>query len=241
MSADSRPAGERDASLAVRERYTSDSGRAYHESRFAIPDAAFPWVARLRARKLAPHVRAGDRVVEFGVGHGWNLAALACRERIGFDVGAHVAPILRAHGISFVERSEELASGSADVLICHHVLEHVAAPAETLVELRRILAPEGVLLLFVPYEIERRFRGYRPDEPNHHLFSWTAQSLGNLVTDCGFTVRSAGIGDFGYDRIAALWACRLGLGEAGFRGLRRAAHILRPSREVRIVATRQRN
>ena len=239
MSTDPQDADAHGPSLAARERYTGEAGRAYHESRFAIPDAAYPWVARLRARKVAPQVRPGDRVIEFGVGHGWNLAALACRERIGFDVGAHVAPVLSAQGIAFVDRVEELRSGSADVLICHHVLEHVSDPAATLAELRRILVPEGRLLLFVPYEIERRFRRYRAEEPDHHLFSWTPQSLGNLVSDCGFTVQSAAIGEYGYDRVSAVWAHRLRLGELGFHALRRAALTLRPNREVRIVAIRR--
>ncbi len=233
MSADPTP----HPSLAIRAHYVGDSGRAYHARRFAIPDAAYDWVARSRARKIAPQVSAAHTVVEFGVGHGWNLAALECRERVGVDVGAHVAPIVREHGIRFVEHPEELRSGSADVLICHHVLEHVPDPAATLAELHRILSPTGRLLLFVPYETERRFRRYTTDEPDHHLFSWTPQSLGNLVHDCGFSVDSAGLGEFGYDRIAAAWACRLGLGELGFRLLRRLALAVRPAREVRIVAT----
>jgi len=235
MSADQTP----EPSLAIRGHYVGEAGRAYHARRFAIPDAAYDWVARSRARKIAPQVSAASTVVEFGVGHGWNLAALDCRARIGFDVGAHVAPIVREHGIAFVERPEELHDGSADVLICHHVLEHVPDPAETLAELRRILSPAGRLLLFVPYETERRFRRYTDDEPDHHLFSWTPQSLGNLVHDCGFSVHSAGLGDFGYDRIAAAWACRLHLGERGFQLLRRLALAVRPVREVRIVASKQ--
>jgi SAM-dependent methyltransferase len=239
MASDRPETASADTSLAIRERYTGESGRSYHESRFAIPDAAYPWVARLRARKIAPHLRPEHRVVEFGVGHGWNLAALECRERIGFDVGAHVAPIVRKQGITFVERAEELHSGSADVLICHHVLEHVPDPAETLAELRRILAPEGRLLLFVPYEIERRYRHHDPREPNHHLFSWTPQTLGNLVKECGYSLSSARIGEYGYDRVAAVWACRLRLGEFGFRTMRRLALTLRPAREVRIVATKR--
>ena len=238
-SADQREATSPEPVLAIQERYVGEAGRAYHASRFAIPEAAYPWVSLARARKIAPHVRMESTVVEFGVGHGWNLAALRCRERIGFDVGAHVAPIVRQHGITFVERPEELRSGSADVLICHHVLEHVSAPTETLAELRRILSPAGHLLLFVPYETQRRFRRYTEAEPDHHLFSWTPQSLGNLVHDCGFSVESAGLGEYGYDRIAAVWACRLRLGEVGFRLLRRLALVVRPAREVRIVATKR--
>jgi SAM-dependent methyltransferase len=238
ISADHREAFSPDPSLAIRERYMGASGRYYHESRFAIPDAAYSWVARSRARKIAPHVSAGNTVIEFGVGHGWNLAVLSCRERIGFDVATHVAPIVRKQGIAFVERGEDLRSGSADVLICHHVLEHVPNPASTLVELRRILSPGGRLLLYVPYETERRFRRYVPGEPDHHLFSWTPQTLGNLVHDCGFSVSSAGTGEYGYDRVAAVWACRLRLGERGFHFLRRLALALRPVREVRIVAAK---
>jgi SAM-dependent methyltransferase len=235
MSADPTP----DPSLAVHGHYVGEAGRAYHARRFAIPDVAYDWVARSRARKIAPRVSANDTVVEFGVGHGWNLAALACGRRIGFDLGTHVASIVRAHGIDFVERAAELRDGSADVLVCHHLLEHVPDPAETLAELRRVLSPTGRLLLFVPYETERRFRRYTDDEPDHHLFSWTPQSLGNLVHDCGFSVDSAGLGEFGSDRISAAWACRLRLGEPGFQLLRRLALTLRPAREVRIVATKR--
>jgi len=228
-----------DPALGIQDRYTGESGRAYHESRFAIPDTAYLWVARLRAEKIAPHLRAEHSVVEYGVGHGWNLAALQCRRRTGFDVAAHVAPIVRAQGIDFVEKSEDLHSSSADVLVCHHVLEHVPNPSSTLAELHRILARDGRLLLFVPYETGRSSRRYAADEPNHHLFSWNAQTLGNLVTACGFSLISIGIGDYGYDRVAAVWACRLKLGERGFRALRRLALLLRPAHEVRVVAVKR--
>jgi SAM-dependent methyltransferase len=229
----------RDAATEIQHRYTGDSGRTYHESRFAIPESAYLWVARLRAEKIAPHLDAQNTVVEFGVGHGWNLAALNCRARIGYDVADHVAPIVRSHGIEFVGEPEELRSGSANLLICHHVLEHVPSPAETLFELRRILAPDGRLLLFVPYETGRRSRQYLAEEPDHHLYSWTVQTLGNLVSACGFLPISIGIGEYGYDRLAAAWSCRLHLGEPGFRMLRRLALMLRPVREVRLVAAKR--
>ena len=222
---------------AARLRYEGEAGRLYHDAKFAVPTEAYSWVARARAGKLARHVSEADIVVEFGVGMGWNLAALHCRERIGIDLGKHLAPTLRAHGITFIDRSEALADGSATVAVCHHVLEHVPHPADTLVELRRILAPGGRLLLFVPYEAERRYRRYVVDEPNHHLYAWNAQTLGNLVADCGFAVISAGIARYGYDRVASVWAHRLGLGEPGFHALQRSAQFIRPAWEVRIVAS----
>jgi SAM-dependent methyltransferase len=219
-------------------RYEGEAGRSYHESKRAIPDQAFPWVARLRAEKLQPHVRIGDVVLEFGVGYGWNLAALNCRRRIGCDAASFLAPAVQARGIEFVTDARSLPDGLADAVVCHHTLEHVPSPSEVLAELRRLLRTGGTLLLFVPFEKERRYRRFRPDEPNHHLYSWNAQTLGNLATDAGFQLRSAGVGRFGYDRVAAAWACRLRLGEAGFRCIRGLAHALRPAGEVRVVATK---
>jgi hypothetical protein len=104
--------------------------------------------------------------------------------------------------------------------------------------MRQFLRPAGTLLLYVPFEKERRYRHYNPSEPNHHLFSWNAQTMGNLVTECHFKVESAEVGEFGYDRFAATLACKLKFGEGGFRLIRRMAHLLKPASEVRVVASR---
>ena len=218
--------------------YQGEAGRAYHEGKRGIPSAALPWVARLRAEKFSPYVRVTDTVVEFGVGAGWNLAELKCARRIGFDVSDFLEPAMRELGVGFVRDSAALGDASADVVICHHMLEHALNPAASLGEIRRVLKPGGKLLLHVPFEKEARYRHHDPAEPNHHIFSWNAQTLGNLVTECGFKLESAGIGQFGYDRAASVWACKLKFGESGFRLLRSLAHLLAPADEVRVVATK---
>ncbi len=218
--------------------YRGEAGHAYHEGKRGIPPEAFPWVARLRAEKFAPHIRTTDTVVEFGVGSGWNLAELRCARRIGFDVSDLLEPALHERGIEFVRESASLGDASADVVICHHMLEHALNPVASLAEIRRVLKPGGKLLLCVPFEKERRYRHHDPAEPNHHLFSWNVQTLGNLVTECGFNLESSEVGQFGYDRAAATWACKLKLGEGGFRLLRFCAHLLIPASEVRLVATK---
>ncbi|MEW8062525.1 MAG: hypothetical protein AB2797_05370, partial [Candidatus Thiodiazotropha sp.] len=106
-----------------------------------------------------------------------------------------------------------------------------------LAEIRRLLKKDGRLLLFVPYEKEKRYRKYDPQEPNHHLYAWNVQTLGNLVDDCGFEITSGAVRRFGYDRFAANWAQRLGFGESGFRLIRWAAHTLKPAQEVFMVAS----
>lgn len=218
--------------------YTGEPGRQYHGGKRALPENAIPWVAALRARKFAPFVRPADTVLEYGVGSGWNLATLSCRRKIGYDVADFLEAEVRALGIEFFTDPKMLAEGVADVVICHHTLEHILQPPEALREIHRLLQPEGRLLLYVPLEREPRYEHFRAGEPNHHLYSWNVQTLGNLVEETGFKVAQAGVGEFGYSRFAAVWASRLGLGHAGFTSLRRLLHLVRPAYEVRLVADR---
>ena len=218
--------------------YTGHAGHLYHEGKRALPEAAIPWVARLRATKIGPHIQATDVLLEYGVGSGWNLAMIECRQKMGYDVAAFLEPLVRRQQIEFVTETASLADGSVDVVLCHHALEHLLAPPTALGEMRRLLRPGGKLLLFVPFETERRYRSYRSDEPNHHLYSWNVQTLGNLVTESGFGLLDGKVARFGYDRIAAVIALKWRLGEPGFRLLRSIAHLCRPAREVRMIAER---
>jgi len=219
--------------------YVGDAGREYHEGKRAISEHAFPWVATLRAEKIAPFITQTDTVFEFGVGYGWNLAHLRCAKRIGCDVSTFLAPTLQRHGIEFISETTSVPTGTIDVVLCHHSLEHVLHPAQTLKELHRILRPGGKLLLFVPYEKERKYRSYDRQEPNHHLYSWNVQTLGNVVEECAFYVNGGRLGRFGYDRFSANLATRFRAGETAFRIIRMAIHLLKPASEVRMVAIKK--
>jgi len=219
--------------------YRGEAGQRYQLEKRAIPEAAIPWVARLRAEKISAHVRPSDVVLEYGAGFGWNLARLECARKLAFDLADYISPSIRALGVEFVADTKAISNGSVDVVLCHHVLEHLTHPAAALEEMGRMLRAEGKLLLFAPYERERKYRAFDPAEPKHHLYSWNAQTLGNLVVETGFRVVEAGTGQFGYDRFAAVRAAKMRLGEGGFRGLRGLLHVLKPGREVRIVAANQ--
>ena len=93
---------------------------------------------------------------------------------------------LRALGLEFVADTQGLPDALADVVLCHHTLEHVLHPPDVLEEIRRLLKPAGRLPLYVPFEREGRYEHFRPAEPNHHLYSWNVQTLGNLVEEAGF-------------------------------------------------------
>ena len=210
---------------------------AYHRIGLEMSDAAFAMESRLRAQKIQPYVRPSDKVLEFGVGSGLNLASLDCAVRHGYDVNEVSTAVAVKHGIELVEPSM-IESGTYDLVICHHVLEHLLAPAQCLTELHRLLRGGGTLLLFVPYDVQARYRSHIANDLNHHLYSWTPHTLANLAIESGFKLRSAGLGTFGYDRFFASMAAKFFLGYLGYRVLRRAAHLLRPEWEVIVIAER---
>jgi len=131
-----------------------------------------------------------------------------------------------------------LPYASIDVGICHHTLEHLLDPAAALRQFARILKPGGRLILHVPWERERRHAQFNPDEPNHHLYNWNAQNLGNLVTVLGYKIEHVTVKTYGYDRVAANLADRLYLGEPGYRLLRKMLQTVRPLREVELIGQR---
>ncbi len=223
----------------VEQRYRGEAGKAYHQTTHSVPELSYSWVAQLRASKISPYVHRKDTVLEYGVGIGWNLARLECERRLGFDLSESVEPVIQSHGIEFVRDVSNIADKSIDTVVCHHVLEHTSHPPDILEEIKRMLCHKGKLLLFVPYEKERRFRHYNSNQANHHLYSWNVQTLGNLVENAGFKVVEGKVGRFGYDRFAAVWASRFRLGESGFRVVRRAVHLLKPMFEVRVVAEKE--
>jgi len=222
----------------VERRYGQDSGNAYRR-KHAVPAVAHPWIAASRAEKLGTYVQADHIVLEYGVGPGWNLESIQCRERLGYDLDPFLEKPLAAKGIRFVSDINTLPKASVDIIICHHVLEHTLHPAQVLGDIRRMLKDDARLVLMVPYEMQRNGRRFTPQQRDHHLYAWNVQTLGNLVADLGFSIQQAGIGRYGWDRFLAVAAYRLKIGAIGFRCLKKIALAVHPLWEVRIVAVKK--
>jgi len=211
----------------------------YHDPLLHIPEECSRWISRLRADKLLPWLRQTRQVLEFGVGSGWNLAAVPVPERVGFDVGAHLRPVVEGRGIRFLDTVEAIGAASQPFVLSHHCIEHVPDPHAVLCRIGTWLEPGGRLLLYVPFETERRYRQYDPKEINHHLYSWNVQSFGNLVAGCGFEIVSIRTRRFGYERRCAMLAQRFGLGEIGFRMLNALMLRLWKAEEIEVVARKR--
>lgn len=216
--------------------YAQQFGAEYHQAR-RVPAKAELWIAAVRAKKIAPYIRPSDRVLEYGVGFGWNLSSIECAEKTGFDLTPGLREFVEAKGIRFASDHSQLQPGGYDTVLAHHVLEHVTQPLDSLKRLAGFLKRTGRLLIFVPFERERKYRRFRADDRSHHLFSWTPVSLRNLVVASGLRVEQLAVRKFRFDRLAAVITCKLKGGLALYRCIRAFGLALAPEYEITLVAS----
>lgn len=183
--------------------------------------------------KFREYVSGESRVLDFGCGGGFLLKNLPCRRRVGVEVNPAASETARKNGIEVFARVDDVPDDYVDVVISNHALEHALRPLDELVSLRKKLRRGGKIVFVVPCEaISSR---YRPDDVNHHLYTWSPMCLGNLFSEAGFFVIEAKsyIHKWPpmYRRIAA-WG-RRPLFELACRIY---GHLARSSFQVRVVA-----
>jgi SAM-dependent methyltransferase len=219
----------------VRQLYVGERGIDYHAARHSRDPYVEEVVATERARKLQPLIKTDDTVLEFGVGTALNLRYLQCKRRVGYDVSIAGREICASAGIEFMNDTASLMGEQFSVVLCHHVLEHVADPYDVLEQIWQFLLPGGKLILCVPFEVDRRYHRFYPGDLNQHLFSWNTLTLGNLVSSVGFSVNRAEVHPFGYEqRLAFLARYGLSTYHLGLWIIRK----LIPADEILLTATK---
>jgi len=82
---------------------------------------------------------------------------------------------------------------SFDFVFCIEVMEHVPNPFAALTEIRRVLRPDGVLVLSVPnpYHFkELAWNLFRIPDRQGHIYSWTRQAMTALAGMNGFRLEA---------------------------------------------------
>jgi len=136
--------------------------------------------------KFRDYVLKSNRVIDFGCGGGYLLAALKAKEKVGIEINPVARKEAIKNGVKTYTKISSVTNNWADVIISNHALEHVEEPLVILKELRKKLKPGGRFVCVVPCETVRRL--YDPDDVNQHLYSWSPLNLGNLFKAAGYKV-----------------------------------------------------
>jgi SAM-dependent methyltransferase len=136
--------------------------------------------------KFSAYIRPDMNVLDFGCGCGHLLANLAGKQKLGIEVN----PVARAEaarsGIPTVESAAQVPDSWADIVVSNHALEHCQRPLDELKALVPKVALGGLVVFVVPCELIKN--RYSNTDPNHHLYSWSPMSLGNLFAEASLTV-----------------------------------------------------
>lgn len=143
----------------------------------ALPNPALASVARLKPVRDA-------RILDVGCGWGellMELRSVGFTRLSGIDPYTSAEPV-HADGLTIRKLSlEELAGEAFDVIMMHHVFEHLPDPIGTLRTVAGLLADDGVCIIRTPVAHSWASRHYGPlwmqhDAPRH-LFLHTDESI----------------------------------------------------------------
>jgi 2-polyprenyl-3-methyl-5-hydroxy-6-metoxy-1,4-benzoquinol methylase len=179
--------------MAIRYLYGVDSG-----SRSALMRALF----RAISGRVMPAIReplGGNRVLDVGCGSGSLLAryrALGWTVR-GIEMDSRACDVCRERGIEVHHGTAfdaPFGNGEFDLIILHHVIEHVLDPVALLRRVGELLEPAGVVELRTPNIESAGFAWYGScwyalDAPRH-LMLFSPRTLQALSRRAGLDVRS---------------------------------------------------
>ena len=113
-----------------------------------------PFFLARRRLHQAVAVMAQDvsgRLLDVGCGRKPYENLFAVQSYVGLDIDSDTTRRLGTADVLYPGGRFPFDDGSFDVVLCNQVLEHVFEPEAFLGEIRRVLAPEGRLLLTVPF------------------------------------------------------------------------------------------
>jgi SAM-dependent methyltransferase len=129
--------------------------------------------------ECAHELQPGARVLDAGAGEAPYSELFEHCDYVTTDWARSVHPGARRADVVASLDDLPLAGGSFDAVLCTQVLEHVDDPAAVLVELHRVLRPEGRLWLTVPLT-------WPLHEEPFDFFRYTPHGLNAMLSRAGF-------------------------------------------------------
>ena len=146
----------------------------------------------------------GGKILDVGCGLGFLLSALDSKwEGYGTEMSKFAADHAGPQGRIFTGKLEDAAypPDHFDAVVFHHVIEHLDNPLSTLRQIRRILRPDGWLVLGTPdfdSGCARLFGDkYRLLHDQTHVSLFTQESMYRLLRDEGYIIEKVDFPYFG--------------------------------------------
>jgi len=137
----------------------------------------------------------GGRVLDIGCGLGWLLSALDPEwAKYGIEVSDYAASRARRYGDIFSGPLLDYPDGAPrfDLVVMHHVIEHMEDPVGNILKVQELLKPGGNLILGTPdfdSGCARRFgTNYRLLHDPTHISLFSCDSMHRFLRDHGFTI-----------------------------------------------------
>lgn len=126
----------------------TDGNRSVFEKIYQLVKA----IALKNKLKLINAQSPKGRILDIGAGVGdfLQVAKNDGWQTIGIEPSEKAKAIAKTKGVSFVENLSELENNSFDIITMWHVLEHVPDLENQIKELKRLLKPNGTVLIAVP-------------------------------------------------------------------------------------------
>ncbi|PPR62465.1 MAG: hypothetical protein CFH10_00822 [Alphaproteobacteria bacterium MarineAlpha4_Bin2] len=145
----------------------------------------------------AINTRLPGRILDIGCGLGFLLSGVDERwERHGVEISHFATERAKAWGSIHLGELEAAGYPGSyfDVVVLYHVIEHLEYPEKTILEARRVLADDGLLILGTPDfdSICARHFGanYRLLQDPTHISLFSRESMERFLRDHGFIINT---------------------------------------------------
>lgn len=171
--------------MLVSDHYLGARGKHYCETQSPAESLGH----RFQAEFFRPYVGPEDCVLDLGCGKGGLARHLPCRRIDGFDVNVET---LKCASVWYHQTFSEYsgpAERAYDVVVSNHCLEHIPSPLAALRMVYKWLRPSGRAVFIVPHDCLSSHQSESDvADRDHHLYTWTPRTLGNLFQEAGFVV-----------------------------------------------------
>lgn len=143
-----------------------------------------------------------SKILDVGCGLGFLLSGIKDKhQKFGLEISKYAADFAQqfANISNCMLEDTCFADNSFDVIVAHHVIEHVDIPEDFLKKIKAILKPEGVLIVATPdFECvcAKLFKeNYRMLHDKTHVSLFSFKSLKQMLLDFDFEIKNV---DFPY-------------------------------------------